>query len=242
MKIVDCVWELRNLGVNTVEVTVERGDKYDEKVFIQLEDKYGYKVVKVPENMVVFNMGLSSLGYSFIETQIDISMKVKDFNYDDKWIKRLEPYCSFRDIETEDSFEETLQRINSEMFVTDRVALDPTFGFLMGCERYKNWITSEYYKGTSKLQQTLFKNEVVGFGMYRIEGKTMHGTLGGLYSDIKVPIGVLVPSCRLIQIKKEGLDVDLFTTSISSNNKPIWQLYNYFNFKVDGIKYVFIKH
>lgn len=242
MKIRDCYWEKNNLGVSTAEIIVENDDVFDRLSFENINSDYEYKVVKVPEKKVDFNIGLASLGYTFIETQIQYSMKVKVFDFQNRWLTRLEPYVQFEKVNTPNELNELLSRITPEMFITDRISLDPSFGPSIGCQRYKNWILSEFDQKSSVIQKTFFKGEFVGFGMYKVKDRILHATLGGIFSDVNYPIGLLVPSNRLLQIKREGIDVDEIRTSVSSNNKPVWQLYNSLHFTNIGISYVFIKH
>ena len=84
MKIIDCYWELKNLGEKTAEVMVEKKDSFQRDVFEDVNHKFSYVVVKVPMNMMGFNFGLSSMGFTMIETQINISKRYKKFNFEDK--------------------------------------------------------------------------------------------------------------------------------------------------------------
>ena len=66
MKIIDAVWEKRNLGVETVEFVVENSDT--EIVMGEiLEAEKQYNVVKLPTNKPELMKLLQENGYRFVE-------------------------------------------------------------------------------------------------------------------------------------------------------------------------------
>lgn len=63
MKIIDPVWELKNLGCETAEIELSNQDELDETQLQNAEASYDYIVVKVPVNRSDVNFVLSSMGY-----------------------------------------------------------------------------------------------------------------------------------------------------------------------------------
>ena len=89
MKVTECFWEIQNIGKKTVEIGVEKEDKFLEADINEASSGYQYVVVKVPMDKVDFNVGLSNMGFSMIEVQMNILKKSKDFDYDSPFIKEI---------------------------------------------------------------------------------------------------------------------------------------------------------
>ena len=83
MRIVKADWEQRNLGVLTYELDVCSSDRVlDIKdAFSECSD-YEYCVVKVSSDNFLATEYLRDLGFEFIETAVNLSIKPKDFVQD----------------------------------------------------------------------------------------------------------------------------------------------------------------
>ena len=60
MVVTDCIWEKDNIGKNTVEITINKGDNINSINFEKYLKLYEYTVVKVPMCMVELNVMLAS--------------------------------------------------------------------------------------------------------------------------------------------------------------------------------------
>ncbi len=243
MKVIDCVWELDNLGEKVVEINVEKHDVFNKDSLLTSMIGYDYLVVKVPMNMPDFNFGLSSLGFSVVETQMNISKRYKDFPFDDRLVKQIYPKAYIRDIETKKELDEIIDRMTPDMFSTDRIYLDPYFSHEKSCHRYQNWMRTEFDKGTS-ITKTFYDDINVGLGMERKkEDGTRIGLLGGIYEQYQSEgLGLMTACVGFINAHKENQPFKIMRTSISSNNIPMMQFYNYLGFNIDSMTYVFVKH
>ena len=244
MKIKDCYWEKANLGSDVVEVEMDAEDVFRPEDFLALDEKYDYQVIKVPNKRVDINLGLSAIGYSFIESLLSISMRVKDFPYDSKVVKYLSKHYHIKHVETEEQLQHVLDSIEPNMFATDRITLDPHYGPEVGCNRYRNWVRTSFYEGKNYITESYFDDDCIGFGMVSFEGKTMHGLLGGVYSNTGdiTGLGIMNGAGAFIEQRALGFEMDMERTVISTNNMPVVQVYNYLGYKVDKIQNVFIKH
>jgi len=243
MIITDCYWEKRNLGVETVEIGIEKFDVYNKDVFLDLNTKYGYVVVKVPMNKTEFNFGLAEMGFSFVETQLNISKTFKTFPFEDRIIKTVFPHVSGTIIETNQELDEILGKISSDMFSTDRIYIDSKFSHTSSSTRYKNWIESEFSQKKCIVKKMYYDNENVGFAMTKIQGDTQQRVLGGIFEKYQANgLGIMTASFNFITAKKDNKPFKILKTAISSNNTPVLQIYNYLNFKIDKMTYVFVKH
>lgn len=241
MKITDCHWELKNIGKRTIEVSIDRSDLFDKSVIGEAINGCEYAVVKIPMDMIAFNIGLASMGFICIETQLNVSCKYKDFDFEKH--APLYSKVSFREIDTRDGMDSILSNISPGMFSTDRIALDPVFGVDASHKRYTTWLKHEYESGRSKLISVYYEEMHVGFMLLRIEEKKIGLLLNGLYKPYQGKgLGLLTPASPMFYAKWAGIDVDQENTSISSNNIPVVKLYNRLHFQVDSQTYVFVKH
>ena len=130
------------------------------------------------------------------------------------------------------------------MFTTDRIYLDPYFPKDSSRNRYVNWMLSEFEKGTSIITEFSYDNQNVGFTMYReTEPGIRYGSLGGVYEEFQsMGLGVATAAIGLITAHKTNKPFRKVHTAISTNNIPMMQIYNYLNYKIDSMTYVYVKH
>lgn len=241
MRVVDCHWEQKNIGKKTVEITIETTDHNDFSLIERLTHGYEYAVVKVPMNKPAYNIGLSKLGYTCIETQMNVGVDYSKFDFSK--VAHLYNDTTYEVVDTVDNFNAVVSFIQPGMFSTDRISIDPEFGESIGCQRYINWLTTEYESKRSQLIKVLYKNEHVGFMLIRIEDDTIDLLLNGLYKEYQGKgLGLLTPASPMMYVKKCGLQIAKETTSISSNNIPVVKLYNRLQFQLLQQTYVFVKH
>ena len=243
MIITNCTWEVDNIGAKTVEITIESSDKFDAIELNKETDDYDYIVVKVPMGNIAFNFGLTSLGYTMIETQLKISKQYKQFDFEDRLVRQIYPHVTSCPVETEEGLVDVLSKITPDMFSTDRIYLDNHFSHEKSARRYRNWIRTEFYRGTSVLSHIFYNGDNVGFGFGQIKGDTHIGLLGGVYEAYQNQgLGLMTACTDFIVSHKVNRPFKVMRTSISSNNTPMLQFYNYLNFKIDNLFYVYVKH
>lgn len=243
MKIVDCFWEVMNIGDKTVEVVIEKDDVYLGETFAKLERDYSYVVVKVPMKMTDYNFGLSESGYVMSEIQCKLSKKYSDFNFNDRLIRMVYDDVDFKEINDEALFNEVIGNITPNMFSTDRITLDPHYGPEIGCQRYKNWLRTAFENNRARFIATYYKGQLAGFSMYKRDGEVVEGILGGNFPSFQSSVlGIVTPTRHFLHAHKNNEPFKKYHTTISSNNVPVWQLYNYLNYKIDQLYYVFVKH
>lgn len=241
MKVVDCIWELKNLDKKTVEISVGKEDIFSRDIIEQSISNYEYAVVKVPMDMPSFNIGLSNMGFVCIETQMNVGINLHDFDFSK--VEHL--YCdtSYELINNDDDFTSVVSNLLPGMFSTDRISLDPQFGEAIACRRYINWLTFEYESKRSQLIKVIYKNEHIGFMLIKTDGDTIDLILNGLYKQYQGKgLGILTPASPMMYVKKNSLNITKEVTSISSNNIPVVKLYNRLNFQLLQQTYVFVKH
>jgi len=243
MEYIDCTWEFKNIGEKTVEILVLESDIFDEEELVNNISNYEYIVIKVPVCKMDFCVGLQKMGFTFIESQFHISKKYKDFDVNDRLVRVLATKAHFTNVEDEEDLKYVINSMNSNMFSTDRICLDKNLGPQLGLRRYRNWIISEFESRKSQIINYNFNDKNIGFGMFRIDNRVLYGLLGGIYKKHQdCGLGLLTPIAGLLFCKEHNIRIEKMITSISSNNVPVMQLYNYLNFTINSIKYVYIKH
>lgn len=244
MKIVDCYWEQKNLGKTAVEITIDSDGKLSKDVLSEQINSHDYIVVKVPVGMTHVNFELSLLGFTMIETQIDISKSYKKFNFNDRLVKNVYPHASSVVVNSYEDIRDIVSRITPNMFSTDRIYVDNSFLPGSSAKRYINWIWSEYERQGADVAKLYYDDINVGFGLTRVlDDGTQIGLLGGVYEEYQdMGLGLMTAAMAFIAADKWNIPFKVFRTSISSNNPPMWQFYNYLNFKIDHMTYVFVKH
>lgn len=241
MRIVDCKWELKNINKKTVEITIDKDDVFDQVILSQHMNDYEYVVVKVPMNMPAFNIGLADMGFSCIETQMNVGVCLSKIDFSK--VTHLYDDTRFEVVDNQEDFKDVVSNIEPGMFSTDRISIDPMFGSEAGCKRYINWLTTEYESQRAQLIKVIYNNEHVGFMLIRFEGDTIYLLLNGLYKSYQGKgLGILTPASPMMFIKKSSLPYENEMTSISSNNIPVVKQYNRLNFKLIQQTYVFVKH
>ena len=241
MQVIDCIWEQKNIGKKTLEIVIEETDLFDGKLIEQQTKDYEYVVVKVPMNMPEFNIGLCFLDFACIESQMNMGISYDAFDFSK--ISHFYNDTKYEIVDSQSDFTSVVSRIQPGMFSTDRIAIDSVFGESAGCQRYINWVTSEYQKNSSQLIKVIYKDEHVGFMLIKVMNETIHLLLNGLYKPYQGKgLGMLTPASPMMYAKKANLPTLKEETSISSNNVPVVKLYNRLGFQILNQAYVFIKH
>lgn len=243
LKIIDAVWEVRNLGVRTFEIGIDTDDKPDEFISAEkdvLTKGAEYIIVKTPVNMPEFIWGLPKLGYTFAEMGFFISLNKKEYIVP-PFIERLDRGINVTYITSEADIEDILSKYKGNIFDTDRISIDPFFSKGLSARRYLFW-TKDMFNQGCKLFNVVIKDKDIGFYIIKpIDEKTAYPVLAGLYPEYKQKgLGALLIK-RCIETVWE-LGFDKIDTSVVSNNINIIKVNLAFGFKVDNFKYVYVKH
>lgn len=239
MKIVDCFWEIANIGKKTCEITLSPDELIEETALQQQCEVYEYVVVKISTTNMHNSLLLGKMGFSFAETQIaiqkdllnqqEITDSIASFYLKNSYVER---------VVNEEQFRNVLDQMSSNMFTTDRIYLDPYFGAEYSLNRYRNWMRTEYEKGTP-IYELKYKKNSVGFIMCRTDHNVTDALLGGIYENYQNRgLGLLLPLVPYMMPDR----IDWYRTRISSNNLPVWKMYERLHFAITNFEYIFIKH
>jgi hypothetical protein len=194
MKIVNAVWEKRNLGLESYEVEVEGNDSYDE-VKKALDDMPGqYIALKVPSERTDITWLVSEYGYVFVEDMMFLQHNLQPIErtplqqrlYD---AVKIEPMA-------EEDFALLYEEIDKGSFSFDRISNDPYFTQEQSIRRFHNWLNDEKERGAEFLKGVM-KGEMIGFftirdtgdGVYTsaLGGTFMKWRKGGLGTNVQTP-------------------------------------------------------
>ena len=239
MKIVDAIWEKRNLGVDTVEITIEEHDPETEVTAAINALDAQYAVVRVPAVRADLIFPVQQKGFVFAEEMVHLVSDLSEISLAPVE-KRLWDAVECQRM-TDDDIAELRSEIRKGLFSTDRIYLDPAFSKELAAERYVNWIDDELARG-GFLVKYVYKGRTAGFFSLRDTGNGDYtSALGGMFSDFRKGGLVTAISGKVPEFVKElgGRSVD---AHVSTNN-PV-QIKNLLRngYKLMSINHIFTRH
>jgi len=238
MKIIDAFWERRNLGVDTVEFLIERGDSADVINEIINAEKQ-YNVIKLPSSEHLLLGSIQDNGYKLVECLLN---QVHDLSSDKIAMankQRMLP--SERSEMNSEDIAELHSEIRKGLFHTDRIFNDQKFTKKIAAERYVNWISDEYSKG-AKLYKFSYRGKSAGFFIIKIlDRNVFNPILAGVYKDFQDKgFGISLAYNNLMQSVELG--AKRITTYVSSNNVGMVRSNEILGYEINHMQYVLIKH
>lgn len=239
MQIIDAVWEKRNLGVTTQEVTVSINDT-TESIKTTLQGLNAqYQVIKIPAGYIEPMWMLEDEGFHYTETTVHVVHHLKNLELMGP-LQRIDAQLTYERM-NENDVDQMYDEIRKGLFYTDRIALDPFFSFEQACGRYVGWIHDEIEKGT-EIYKYIYKDKTVGFFTFKeIEEGIYYPFLAGIYKEYqKLPLGMLYTYKPLIEAKKRN--GKCISTYISMNNSNAVRMHAQFGFGFKEVNNVYIRH
>ncbi len=239
MKIINALWEQRNLGVDCTEVTIEDKDLLENCKDRLLSINSEYTVIKIPTKKLDFSMLLQSNGYTMIEqiTSCYHNGVLPELpSIYNRIIKAVS--CG---IMNEEEKEELFKKIPEGMFNDDRVSLDPHFSTEQSSKRYIGWILDDIKRGAI-LYKLTYKNSVCGFFILIDKGNGhFHANLAGIYPEFQgAGIGICMNYFEIKEAIKSN--AKRIYTSFSNNNRGAYSIHLLMSYILNEQSYVFIKH
>jgi len=240
MKIIDAIWEKRNLGVSTKEINLDVNDTVVELEQIRRLD-CEYAVVRVPVSCIDLMFGLERLGYNYIETMLDVQHDHKNIDSClDSISKRIADSITYFEMDATD-LDGLWNEISSGIFNTDRVFLDPAFTPDKSATRYIGWIKDELSRG-GKIYKCITKGEPFGFFVCRIDDKNVNHVYHiGMFNETKTTglgVGLVIASIR--QALEAGARISI--SNLSTNNIPAIRANLAAGYRITSARYIYIKH
>lgn len=237
MKIIDAVWEKKNLGVTAAEILIEGGDNIKEIMSALTDIDKQYVVCKVISGFNEATSVVQDLGYKYIEDQIEVEHDLHEIKRN-RIMQRLYDSLDYS-VMNKDDLDELFQEINIGMFDSDRISLDSYFSKEKAKQRYINWIDDLIKKG-SKPYIMRYNGESAGFIMLTTDdGITYKSVLGGGYEKFrKTGLGIVQKEQEIVK----ELGGKKVVTSVSSNNVGQFKALIVNGYVPVKIEQVFVKH
>lgn len=240
MRIINAVWEKRNLGVECVEFEISAADDMGEIAKVISAEKAEYQVAKVPTGDVKSQIVIQDCGFKFFETNFQLERRIVGSNELPHMYARFKNDLSFRDA-TDQEIENILTEVASgSMFTTDKVAQDPIFSPQLSGRRYSLWARDIIENG-AKTVLGLYKGNIASFTIYEIKDKYYHAFIGGMLNEYRDKgLGFIPLYVTGGHILQNGGGI--LKTGVSSNNPAILRLQLMFGCKIKDMTNIYIKH
>ncbi len=237
MKIVDAIWEKRNLGVDTIEIQAEDNDTRQEIIKTLSEINADYAVVKIPTQMTDILFDMNRLGFVYAEDMLHFVHFLSEQPMNP--VEKRFYEAIHVEIMNDNDFTCLLDEINNNMFSTDRISCDSFFGIKAAAKRYSLWMCDERKNGTL-FYKYVYKNSTIGFFTLRETKKGCYtSALGGIYSEFRsAGLGKIV---KVPQTVRE-LNGHKLLTSVSSNNPTQIKSMISNGYSLEKIYHIYVKH
>ncbi len=240
IKVVNALWEKRNLGLTVNEITLEKQD-FDTLDSIKLiEDNSDYVVIKFSTELNKLIFEVQDLGYTFVELLNTTNKKTKSLPNLNSLKQRFFQNLSVQGI-NKDSSSLIFDNFENDLFQTDRISVDPFFNLDQTGIRYIGLI-NDVLENDGSLSGLYLKNELVGFYTYKVESsELMKFQIGAIFNKYKnFGLGYFLNYFQLLEAQR--LDVASVSTTYSSNNLAARKVHESLNYLVTSQEYVFVKH
>lgn len=239
MKKIEAFWEKKNLSLNTLELEFDEKDSIEIINTIKEFEEYDYIAAKVPKGKVDFIHKLETKKFHFMEAQIELINNLKQKNEMPNRLLQTSNNIHYVPVKEEIELEMILNKIDSNMFDTDRISLDSYLGKELAAARYINWIRNLFYREDSMLCKLIHEEREIGFFLFKkINEKIYSSVLVGLYTEFKNKgLGFSVVEQHILWAVENH--VEQIVTRVSSNNLRSLKLHLNFGYEIKDIYYVF---
>ena len=240
MKKKETPWERRNLGEeSSVEYYVFSDDNVNELQEIW-DSKYHYQVLHIEAGKVDALLAAQDKGFHLLEMNIRLIRSLSEDIILPKIYQRYNETLRFRYAKSEE-IGEILKIVKSgEMFLTDKVAMDPLLGKKKSGERYSYW-AEDMIKNGAITVVTTYKNMLIGFEIYHEDNGQCENFIGGVFPEYaNKGLGFAPLYCELINQRDRGNKKVI--TGVSSNNIPVLKVHEMLGFKVEKMSYSLVRH
>ena len=239
MKIVNAVWEKRNIDLDTLEIEVEESDTWEDLKSTIGILHYEYLVVKIPPTRTDLMFRVNNLGLVFVEliTKAHFSgIQPELASLQNRMINSLE----WGEITLKNK-ERLFMEISLGLFKTDRVAIDPSLGTAQSSSRYLGWIADELDSGAVIYEVTKNKELIGFFLMRKIDSHSSEAILAGLLEKYQNSGLGFVLNYFEIELSKKIGSTSLYST-FSIINRGATAVHMSMGYIVDHQHYVYVKH
>lgn len=244
MKTVHATWERENLGVEAYEIALAPTDTAE---MLAAEETRlaaagaSYIALKSPVGCQQLLFGIPRLGYTYVETVYHVEVKRREYHMPET-VARFDRGLTVKQ-RTEPAELARMEGLirQGNMFVSDRVSIDPAFGVAQGGNRYANWTRSMVANG-GFLYEVLQGEKPIGFFVIcRKDADTVDPVLMGMYNaETDRGMGVLLHKKTLDTCFTH--DCKRLTSTVVSNNPKVLRVYVNAGASITDMLYTYVKH
>lgn len=243
MKIVDAVWEKRNLGKRCKEIYIQKSDETANVLKELSEMDEEFQELFLPIECSEYLLYLPQYGYNYIESNFTLMKRCQtDMILPQMYDKILRKVYS-RCLES-DEIESFLEKLRTEYFFDkDKISLDYHFSQEASANR-NYWRLKDYFAEGRELYiyEVLFEQRAIGyFILESVEQGHIDVYLSGLYPECR---SKNLGTCILGEETRRAvhLGAKLITTGVSLNNFACLKVYLSLGYEVKGVTNIFVKH
>lgn len=238
MKIIDTYWEKKNLNVESEKYIINSDDDVEMlKNALAICNKEYIEADVAPGCIKVLST-LEENGFRFIETAIGLGASVSDVIVP-KSMRRFAGKVSYVE-STGDELQIIKNVIRSgEMFLTDKVSLNPCFGKEKAGNRYGNWVES-LLESNARCFSIHYMEKLVGFEISILKEGVLDIFLGGGFPNVGVGAGAITVTASYSYWMNQN--IKQIKTRVSSNNFPVLKLHELFGLKINDLRYILVKN
>lgn len=227
------------MGVSCIEISIEPGDNLSSALSVFASSRPIYQVIKLSflKSDLIFEIQEEGFRFAEVITLCKRTAQTPKLNgFQSRFVS-----STLCEISSENQKLEVKKAIDSGMFNTDRVSIDPAFTKLQAANRYWGWLNDEIQSGAS-LYSLIHDDNAVGFFLLRNVGD----------DEFRAPIGGIFPKyldrgyglCLNFHEIKEAETQGAKTVSVaySSNNPVVGQINKILGYKEISSRYVFVRH
>lgn len=241
MKIIDAVWEKRNLGVSCVEIEIEKNDNAKSVIEEIRKRTERYQVIKNCIGRTDISIAVQNEGFYYIETLFETGRKLNGRPEPPEICKPFVKNIDYH-IATDSEEQHVLEEINrGDIFSTDRIALDPEFSRQLAGRRYALWMKDVLSDNRAYMVISSYKGENIGFNIYVDKGSYYDMLLGGLFYDwLESGLGFVNSYSGIMSAYEQG--ARRLKSHVSSNNFTMLKLHLLFGLHIHSMTSNYIKH
>lgn len=237
-RVVEAFWDSAALGIRTQVLNLPEDATLGDLSDLTKMDA-PYQVVRLPVAAHGLLHEVQARDFVFAELQIRMHHDAKIPALTGPYARAVES-VAIRDA-TRSDIELIVERIESGIFRTDRIALDPRFGVAVSARRYSLWLRKAIEDGA--LCHVLTRSDVLfGFSLQQRESQSLRGLLGALLdAPSSRGMGWCLPYFEIAAAVRHGASSGVYVT-FSSNNPAVQRAAEKLGFRVVYQEYIFVNN
>lgn len=243
MRLVEAVWENRNLGTSCREIYIEKEDTPEEIRQYVSGVPEAYQVLFLPIERSELLLTVQDCGFSYIESNFDLVRKCKGQQELPKTYERILAKVSSRQL-VGDEIEIFLENLRDKYFFDkDKISIDPHFSEQASANR-NYWRTKDFLEENRDLRiyEALYGEKAIGYFILEVKDKNIVDVyLSGLYPDCReMNLGTCIMGAETREAMRLGAKT--ITTGVSLNNFSCLRVYQSLGYEISKSTNIFIKH